>query len=332
MSKFFVYLLLVIKRTFWGADNISKTLGVISLFVVVGFQFTSLPWEARLGLLTLLVFLGTFNVWGDERRAKEAAKKQLKEIKDKTPSFQVTVSETKRYTIKPILDKYMNEIQNVQQIIDAKRAREAKEESEGAAQATFRIGGLDFSKLSAQLSSALNSSLIPRPETTEEKLERLNNYLAKLNTYEAALERLYKIDLSLTASRSDANIEVWVKADNVTKMVVDDNFAQKHIPAARRNESYGRQYILPPMESFNRLSSKLYPASYADEEGAYSKIANLNAQRPLLVFDEDFYVTTSEKTINLRIKITSQKRNEQQELTVVVPLGNIPVETLQDED
>jgi len=322
VSKFLLYLFLVVKRTFWGADNISKTLGVISLFVVVGFQFTSLPWEARLGLLAALVFVGTFNVWNDEKKVAETAEKQLKEIKDKTPNFDVSVGEVKRYTIKPIVDKYAEEVREAQRVVDAKKSRE----NASHAGSTFGILGI-----AAQMSSALSS--LPgmlRQETPEEKLECLSEYLGKLREYEIKLKQLYKIDLSLTASRSDANIEVWVGADNVSRMVVKDEYAKNSVPDMPRYRDYSGIYIPPSISNFS-VQNKLYLASYGDKDGAYSKIANLNAQRPLLVFDEDFYILTDKKSVNLKITITSQKRNEQQETTVVVPLENVPVETFEEE-
>lgn len=200
MSKFFKYIFLVLKHTFWGADSISKTLSVFSLFVVVGFQFTNLPWEVRLGLLITLVFLGTFKVWLDERKAKEAAEGRLKEARNKIPTFEITVGEIKRYTIKSMIDSYTREVQNIQLAIDAKKAEKTKQTHGSNAQTLFKITGVNLAKISEQLTSALSSPLIPRQETAEEKLERLSSYLAKLQTYEARLGRLYKIDISLTAS------------------------------------------------------------------------------------------------------------------------------------
>jgi predicted DNA-binding protein len=321
MSKFFEYLFLVAKRTFWGADGISKTLGVISLFVVVGFQFTSLPWWARAGLLLVLVFFGTFNVWNDERQVAETAKKQLENIKNKTPNFVVTVGEVKRYTIKPIIERYTNEVQVAQKAVDAKATREAAAETGGA---------MGIFGMMTQMSSVINN--LPgmlRQETTEEKLERLSKHLTKLRAYETKLKHLYKIDLSLTASRSDTNIETWIEASDVAKMIVDDDYARGHIPEMPRNMDYYMHTAVPPLANF-RTQDKLYQASEGGTNGAYSKIANLNAQRPLLIFDEDFYIVTDKKMVNLTITNTSQKRNERQQLTVALPLENVPVEVLQE--
>jgi hypothetical protein len=73
-------------------------------------------------------------------------------------------------------------------------------------------------------------------------------------------------------------------------------------------------------------------ASVGDKNGAYSKISNLNAQRSLLLFDEDLYIQSAELEVELQVRINSQGMREPQHLTIKVPLKGSPVDELREYD
>lgn len=311
MKRFIKYLGLVLGNTFWGADNISKTLGVIGLFFVVGFQFTNLPWQARVSLFILLVFVGSYKTWRDQSDIADAYQSELAKIKDETPVFEVKAGEIKRYTAQPVINRYKAELEVAQQEV---RDQQARANAPGAGLLSA-FGGL-----------SLNLPGMMRTETSEEKLERLQRYVRRLEVYETRISKIYKVELDIRGTRYDENIEVWLSSDDVEEMVLHDDYPAEKLPGMPVSDPYGR------LLSSNQVAgayhpSKLYLSGSAGKDGAYSKISGLNAQRYLRLFEDDFYIRSDVKEVRLHVKVSSQ-RTTPQEFDVLVVLDNAPVEEL----
>lgn len=307
MKQFFKFVRLVIDRTF------EKTMWFYHaaefLLYLGSRKFPVIPHLAWLVLFLAVLFVSCYRVWNDQKAKADNLRAQLKDLKNEQPTFDISVGEVKRFTIKPFIDECKEEVEAAQRIVDANNAVKNM-----AGPEVFDDLMSSFSALPAMM----------RTETADEKLECLSSRLKKLEKYQDKIKQLYQIRLTISGSRSDANVEIWLECDAVVKMIVDDNYPQRHVP--KPAVDYG--YLVPPVVTNIAPQNKTWLASYADGKGAYSKIANLNAQRPLRVFDEDFYVIIDQPAIKIKAKITSQKRHSPQHMTLHVPLTDVPTEDI----
>ena len=273
-------------------------------------KFPVIPHLAWLVLFLAVLFVSCYRVWNDQKAKTDNLRAQLKDLKNEQPTFDISVGEVKRFTIKPFIDECKEEVEAAQRIVDANNA------------VKDMAGPEVFDDLVSSFSA---SPAMMRTETADEKLERLSSRLKKLEKYEEKIKLLYQIRLTISGSRSDANVEVWLECDAIEKMIVDDNYPERHVPKPAVDNGFN---LVPPVVTNIAPQNKTWLASYADGKSAYSKIANLNAQRPLRVFDEDFYVITAQPTIKIKAKRTSQKRHTPQHMTLHIPLTDVPTDTI----
>lgn len=307
MRQVFTFVRLVIDRTFEKSMWYYHAAEFLLYFY--GRKHPEIPEHAWFVVFLCVLLSSFYRVWRDEKALNGALQSEIKKIKDEVPKFGIVVGEIHQFDIKPLIDAARTRVESAQTAANAERAANKLS---------------SFGTFGTLQSSAM--TLMFGNETAEEKLEYAASHYKRLQKYEEKIKHLYQIDLTISGNRSDENVETWLECDAVEKMIVENNYPQKHVPELRSKHNH---HLLPPTITSVALQNKLWLSSYASGKKAHSKIADLNADRPLALFDEDFFVITDQPTIKIKAKITSQKRHTMQHTTLVVPLKNAPVVTIE---
>jgi len=286
----------VLKRVKEPSFFIFDAAGII--FYIIG---QSLPGEPLLRILAIaiaILFLSCFNVWKDERNHSDKLRGQLIKIKNDVPTFRVGVEKLTKFTVQGLIDTYAVEVENLKRVIDT---------------------GLS-SEMRSIISSAFTqhlSVLGARGETNEEKYDRLKDYLIKLEECEARLQYIYMIDLNIVTTKSDDNIETTIHSIMPSEMTVENDYVNNLVPKLKEFE-VNFASLVSPITFPTRLQSKVWLASRGGHSEAFSKIASMNAKRTMRIFEDHLYVETQEKEIELEVVVHSKKRDNEQNIKIIV--------------
>jgi hypothetical protein len=302
MKLFFKYCWLVLKGCF---DRVLVVFDVIVLGTwLAGKELPFEPVPRTLVAFTLIVLYSAYRVWDAERRRAEKLSTEIAELKQNVPEFDIQVGKITRYSVRPIIERVEKEVTDLERSL-----------------ARANSGPVGHSVVDAAVLSAFRQSIALAQsmgiEPAQDKFERLSSYLTELRRYEAKLTQTYKVELSISGTRTDRNIEVTVASEPSGTLVVDNNQIKNELPTTHAPRSIldglGTSVYLGP--HFPRLQSKVYLVSYADGGNAFSKIADLNAGRERGLFDEDFYITVAKETFSLEFTVHSEKRDGKQTIT-----------------
>lgn len=305
------YLWKVLKRTFTGMFLVVDLLGLILL--ALSLKQPKIPIEFSFAVFALIFINSSFLVWQDEMKANKVLGAKITKLKNDIPEYQVTTGAFEKFSITEIIEKMSVELSKVRGKITT-RSNTAAVTSPAYLASAF----------SAFRQAAASLPALTGAETLEEQAERLAKHLKKLEAYNSRLERTYKVPLVFEATRSDGNVELKVQASPECVLIVEDSYVNKHLPETHKPTPLGVYGLVPlhHIQSTNQVN-KLYPYSYAEDGIAYSKLTKINASRKYNLFDEDFYVETDSKSVELTITVHSEKINQPQIISVKLDLRDV---------
>ncbi len=309
----------VLKRCFSGLFWLADAFGLILL--IASKSQPRVPWQLSLAIFAVTVFAACFDVWRNQKRKTLKVTKQLNDLRNSIPSYAIELGEIKKYTVKPLIDKY-------QEIVDSYKPVPSPENG-----TTMDLGVFHGITSVIESVKTMAESIAPMIkaagfESSEDRQERLNEHLSHLKSFEKDIENIYQVGISIKSTRADKNIEITVNSSDIEEMIVGDSHVTKKVPHTHKPQS-GYSGLLGMAHDYGvHLQSRLYLSSYGNANGAFSKLSNLNAQRELRLFDEDYFVRTNSKKPKITFLIHSEGRIEPQNIEIELDLSQVVIESL----
>lgn len=312
IRQFLSYYWLVIKRCFEGAFLVADGFGLV--FLLLSKNQPNIPITISLVVFIIIFLSSSFSVWHEEVRKRTKLQSKLDKIRDDIPKYEITTGAVETYSIENVITRYSNKLAAA----EAKIPHESPVESSNSSIAAL-VKNMKLNVLPVSLAA----------ETAEEEADRLSGHLTNLEDYQTKMKRTYKVPIFFESSRSDSNVEFEVEVTHGATLIVEDNYPISELPRTSKPSPYNMG-VLPPNILANSIANanRLYPYSYAEESRAFSKITKINANRKYNVFDEDFYIETTESTATLKVTIHSEKLQKKQVIEVAVELKGATVEML----
>jgi len=314
MVKVFVhYFWLVLKRCFEGAFLIADAFGLLFLFL--SRNQPNVPGAISLSIFGVIFIISTFVVWYDETEKTRKIQVKLDKINHDIPKYQLSTGPIESYSITKLIEEYTSQL-------DATERRITKQSTTDSTNSSMATMLKSFSRLSV-LPAGLSG------ETVEEKADRLANHLGSLERYENEMRQTYKLPIFFESSRSDNNVEFEIEASHNATLFVKDDHPIRDTPRTHTPSPYGSD-MLRGIIPGGRLSNanRLYQYSYDEGSKAFSKLNKINANRKYDLFDEDFYIQTDQKSIELKISVHSEKLNQEQLIRLTIDLSEVSLEEI----
>lgn len=312
----------VIVRAFTGLFLVSDAISL--LLLITSHSQPKVPWQLSLSVFIFTVYAACYSVWHEQKTKNNELKLQLKDLKEKVPEYTFELGEIKKYTVKPLIEKYSRLV--------------SKYEPKADLPQTSTTGSVPLDGIASLVTGAMQAAehiasfmKMAGIETSEEKYVRFKSCLAELHTFEEKIKNIYQVEINIQSTRADKNIEIHVSSPQAKEMFVKDNYIKNKVP--RTNEpqpGHSSLFNVGFNPSDMRIQSKLYLSSYGDTKGAFSKISQLNAKRELSLFDEDFYISTSTNKIELILLVHSEGRDSPQTVNLKLDLSNAVIESLEE--
>jgi len=310
------YLWLVIKRCFQGAFLLADGFGL--LFLLLSKNQPTVPVEISLSIFGVIFIASSFAVWHDEISRATKLQAKLDKITDSIPKYKVTTGALERYSVSNLIKECADQLESTEAKISRQNAVEAANSSTAAIFKTLNR----LSVLPLGLSA----------ETLEEKAERLAKQLESLESYQQKINQTYKLPVMFESTRSDNNIEFQIDASEGAVLTVEDDYPTNELPKSYTPSLFGRDALTSYIPSGGFANAnRLYPYSYAEGNIAYSKLTKINANRKYNLFDDDFYIQTTEGSVKLTVTIHSEKLQNKQVIELSVDLSDVPVEEISKE-
>lgn len=316
MKDFAEYSRLFIKRCFTGIFVVADLLGV--LLILISTNQPKVPLFISLCVFGIVLVFSSFTVWLDMKKRVLSFQEKSTELRDRIPKYDVAIGVIESYTIKSLIKNSRAESSKIR----------LKKENQTSGKATAAYA----SALKTLAQVQLNTTHLLGGETLEEELERINQYVGELEEYEKTLVQLYKIPITFESTRSDSNVEIQITSRNVSEFIVDDHYATNKIPVTYAPSPLGHGYMPAFAPSFNTTATRLYLTSYGDEDGAYSKLSNINARRTYDILDEELYVLTKESKLHITVTFHSEKINDPQVLNIEVGLEDAAINEINNDN
>ena len=314
MKKFWEYIKIIFSRSnsalFWWLDFLG------ALVLLAHLKEPEVPEWAAWAILAVALFCGSYMAWLNENKKKIALKNKLEAQNKKIPSFVLSVGEVRGYTCVSLIESYKK------QLIVKQPPATTSFQSKFTMPAPAGLASA-FESISRVSNAFQRYSGV---ETSQERHDRLVPYVAELKEYENTLRRTYKIDLSITATKADKNIEVTLSSDDTSKMIVQDDYPRDDLP--KQPKPPGLYGYAPDIGNNFDIPGKLY-LDWEDGDKAYSKLADLNAHRSQRLFGKDFYIQTDAEEVTLVAEVHSEKRDTPQVIKKTISLKDIPVENFE---
>lgn len=310
MKSFLKYIWLIAKRVFWSANAITTVVGVITFFVA-GFTFPALKWKLAISLGLLLTFYSSFMVWRDQLREGELAKEKLAELKNKIPRYAINIGAIKKYSVSNLITKYENQITSINPAPPEIRTNAASRVIETMIQAqstAMQMYGL---------------------ESTGQKIERLQEHVAKLKKLEDLLECTYYVKVSIKSTRSDDNVQIQIASHEPAIFFQEEHFINKVLPHTKAPS--GIAAFSTPAFLSNNIADYMWPNIKKPREPTHmgtenrirTKINHINADYKRDVFDEHLWIQSEEGSIEIDISIHSARRNSAQKISKTILVDSI---------
>jgi len=261
-------------------------LGVMLL--IFNLDQPKVPLVLSLGIFATTIVVSAFLVWRDERLSVIELERDLAEIKNTAPNYKVDLEVVSNFELKDLVNSAAAELKEVKKTLAHKSRRSVT------------------NSLLAEAIRQQSSLSFGMTESISDKEKRLQNHLECLVAYSERAKHTYKVNIVFEASRSDENIEFKIEASKDCKIYVENNYITNNIPETKAKTMFDHSYILPTGRLKLANANSSYPYSYGDGDKAFSKMNKINARKKYSMFDEDIYIETDLKDLELSITIHSR--------------------------
>ena len=304
----------VLKRSFTGTFIVVDIVGAFLL--VLSLKQPKVPIIVSALIFLIIFIFSSFLVWREVEEENKRLRIKIADLKDGIPEYKVEDGVLEKFSMTDLIKHTEDELEQVQAELRPTQSNTLIPASDSFLSA-FKV----FSQLSTSLPSFMGGS-----ETLKEKEDRLINYLKRLKDFEKKLEVTYKVPLYIVATRSDGNVELKIEPPPECELIVEDSYIKEKLPRSRAPSLYGnRDWAALATVSPSGFSDRLYPYSYAKNGVGYSKLNKMNASQKYRVFDEDFYIRSDSKRVELKITVHSERLNDPQILKLILDLNNFVV-------
>jgi hypothetical protein len=162
-------------------------------------------------------------------------------------------------------------------------------------------------------------------ESQEDKIDRLDGYIAHLQLVDDSLKMTYKVSLRLKSNKPDSNVAIKTESTAAAYIFESESYISDLVPRTEppsiTGVSYGRmgEIELGDIPSIvNHTSNSPYATS---EEETNLPMVNANATYNL--YDSDLFVHTDQNVVDLKITVHSTKLESPQEIVVPVDFSNV---------
>ena len=268
--------------------------------------------------LFALMVMGVFLAWREEVAKREALEQEIADLKATNPNYSIQLGQITQFSVAEIIRVVSGQVE----------AYAEKPMSEIIAEGTFR--GL------ATVLPILNKARddvhrLKTGETREQKLDRLKAHLKELKGYEKSLSNTYLIPMSFIATRFDGNVHIELDIGESASIVLENDYVKNGIPKTSAPNPFGSLIVPASFPGYHVFQSPNIRSSVGeDAKSAYSEIKDVNASQKYPVFDRDFYLTTSQKSVQLKFTIYSKAKIEPQIINLECSLDNPKVLQLDD--
>lgn len=271
-------------------------------------------------LLFMLTLIGCgFAVWLDQLNLTRKADRQLREIRSRTPIFELDSFEVIKYSVSDAILELEN------RLIELKTQRDRKKQNveDSSTHAPYGVfAAIESMKQSINFASIQAFS----DETEDEKIAGINSHLSRLKDFEEKIASIYKVCPKFKSSIAAKNIEITmsVSAEKPVKIFLEDDYVADHIPRSKRRSS---QYI-QPME-LGKINSGEYSLSFIDKFNANSGvIKHINSGVSKNIFDQELYVITEVDEVILEFSFICNERTKSQSITKTLSFEDFSLEKL----
>lgn len=308
MKNLLIYIGRVLKWTFSTADGIAKTVGVIALFYVE-FKVPQISWQWSLVALAFLIFNGTYRVWREELKSRLQVQTELDEIKDKIPTYAISVTTIKKYSVTDLIEKYEQLINNAKAQPEPKRFK---------------------SPFASLLPDTSVISQMYAEESNKSKITRYKEHLSKLVEVEHALECTYFVEFDIQSTKPDSNVHVTLRPEKTALFIEKDDFKTEVVPT-----THTPQYFRTTSIYDHRLSIDDIPniraerlETYISTAEGYEHFNKINANVPYKLFDNDMHIQWVGDELKLTAEVHSTHRPKPQKIKLKLKVSE-QIETIQ---
>lgn len=280
-------------------------------FLLLSKNQPNVPIAISLLIFIAIFLVSSFFVWHEEVQKRAKLQSKLDKIKDDIPKYELSTGAIESYSIERIISEWERRLEEV----EVRVAKQTPSEAADQGIASLVKSMSKFNVLPAALAG----------ETAEEEFDRLTRHLETLEVYQQKMKKTYKVPVAFESSRSDNNIEFRIEAPTGTTLQVGDDYPISELPETHKPSPMGMSEYRSNLLGGNFANeNRLYPYSYAEANEGNSKIKKINANRKYNLFDEDFYVQTSESHVVLTVTIHSEKLQTKQVIELPVSLEGAP--------